>query len=306
MMKLKQGGFGLMEVMVSVGLTGVLSYIVMQQSDMSSKQQAKANYNQALNTLTTSIQAELSKSENCSASLRNLAYGTMASPTVVTIIRKGIVNTVTTPPTITNGPTLFETRKSGSIGIYIDQMGLMKRPLDNKKVLRVHFKPGDISGTGVIKNKAQLGGKSISKDFLISATDNVAGTVILSCQSESTNLLSSACASLPGGVWNNLTKKCEVSGVVTDTDLRPLWSTASGGISPNKPADVPNGEVTCQKSSKRCSRTNANCNLPACPANHYPGTAWEWDRKQSTWDYACMKSAKCVFRSTQAGWMVKP
>lgn len=304
-MRLKQGGFGLMEVMVSVGLTGVLSYIVMQQTDMSSKQQAKANYNQALNTLTSSIQAELAKSENCTATLRNMAYGTMASPTVVSVIRKGIVNTVTTPPTITNGPVLFQTRKRGSVGIYIDEMGLMKRPLDNKKVLRVHFRPGDISGAGVIKDKAQLlGGKSISKDFLISATDN--GTLIQSCQSESTNLLSSACASLPGGVWNDTTKKCEISGIVTDADLIPLWNLSSGGISPIKPADVANGEVTCQKSSKRCSRSGGDCSLPACPANHYQGAAWEWDRQQSAWDKACMKSAKCMFRATQAGWMVKP
>jgi hypothetical protein len=301
-MKLKQAGFGLMEVMVSVGLTGVLSYIVMQQTDMSSKQQAKASYNQALNSLTTSIQAELAKSENCTMSLINMAYGTMDSPTVVTSIKKGIVNPVTN--VITYGGVLFSTRKRGSVGIYIDQMGLIKRPLDNKKVLRVHFKPGDISATGVIKEKAQLGGKNISKDFLISATDNF--SVIQSCQSESTNLLSSSCASLPGGVWNDTLKKCEISGIVTDSDLIPLWNLPTGGISPIKPADVPNGQVTCQKSSKRCSRSSGDCTLPACPANHYYGTPWEWDRKQSTWDYACMKSAKCMFTSTQAGWMVKP
>lgn len=304
-MKVKQGGFGLMEVMVSVGLTGVLSYIIMQQTDMSSKQQAKANYNLALNTLTTSIQAELAKSENCTATLAGLAYGTMTNPTLVTSIRKGNVNTVNpTAPIIIPGAALFTTRQQGSTGVYIDQMALIRRPLDSKKVLRVNFKSGDISSSGVIRDKAQVGGKSISKDFLISTTE--IGSTIQSCQSESTNLLSSACASLPGGMWNNTTKKCDVSGIVTAPDLVPLWNLSSGGVTPNKPADVANGEVTCQKSSKRCSRSGGDCPLPACPANHYYSASWEWDRKQSMWDYACMKSANCMFRSTQVGWMVKP
>jgi type II secretory pathway pseudopilin PulG len=302
-MNLKQHGFGLLEVMVSLGLTGVLAYIVMQQSEMSSKQQAKVVFNQALNTTMNSIQAELAKSENCTATLKNLSYGTIANPTEVLVIRKGIINTVTSPPSINDGPILFQKLQNGSTGVYIEKMDLIKRPLDNKKVLRVHFKPGDVVA-GEVRAKKQLGAQSISKDFLISSSDT--GLTVKSCQSESTNLLSSACASLPGGIWNDTTQKCEISGIITTANLLPLWNLAGGGIGTIKPADAINGKVTCQKSSKRCSRTNADCSLPACPANHYQGTPWEWDRKQSTWDYACMKSANCMYQSTQAGWMVKP
>ena len=303
--KLQQRGFSLVETMVAVGLTAGLGYILMQQSDMSNKQQQKANFNSLVNSEAVVAQKVLSRSENCTASLRNLKFGTTVAPTIVTEVRKGIANLATTPPTITSGELILKTQAPNASGVYIESMHLITRPGDNKDVLRVTYVSGDISG-GVVRNRAKgLGSSRIPKDFVMMTQKRADGT-IESCYSEASNLLATSCSTMPDGQWNATTQKCTINGIVKRSDLIQLWQTKDGTLTMNKPADAKNGEVTCQKSSKRCSRTNNDCSLPACPPNHYRSGEWEWDRKQSTWDYACMKSANCMYQAQPAGWMVKP
>ena len=302
---LQNKGFSLVETMVAVGLTAGLGYILMQQSDMSKKQQIKSDFNNLVNSQSAAIQKELSKSENCTASFRDLKFGTTAAPTNITEIKKGLVDLSTTPPTITGGATVFRTRQVGSSALYIDTMQLITRPGDNKDVLRINFVNGDVTASGTRARAKGYGASIIPKDFFIMTQKKADGTIV-SCYSETTNLLATACLTMPGGVWNSATQKCDISGIVKRSDLVQLWLTKDGTITMNKPADAPNGEVTCQKSGKRCSRTGLDCTLPGCPPNHYHSGAWEWDRKQSTWDYACMKSANCMYQSQPAGWMVKP
>ncbi len=307
-MKFKQSGFSLVETMVSVGLMGALSYVMYTQSDMSAKQQAKAVFNQQVNSLFNSIQTELSRSENCTATLAlpsPKTYGTASSPTIINEIRRGRLDLATTPPEVKDNGLLFKVKSENSTGVFIDSIHLIRRPIDNRKVLRITFKPGNITADGQIRLKEMLGGENYSKDILLSPRDN-GGDTVLGCQSEITNLLASSCLSLPGGIWDQNTQTCNISEIVLRGDLVKLWLTKDGNLTSTKPADAANGQVTCQKSSKRCSRTNMDCSLPACPSNHYQSSAWEWDRKQSMWDYACMKSANCMYMSQPAGWMVKP
>lgn len=298
-------GFSLVETMVAVGLTAGIGYMVMTQSEMSKKQQIKSDFNGLVNSQVSAIQKELSKSENCTATFQGLQFGTSASPVSINEISKGIVNTTTTPPTVTKGDVLFRVKQPGAVGLYIDSMHMLRRSGDNKDVLRVMFVNGDVAGTATRQRSKGYGASVIPKDFIIMTQKNAAN-VVQTCFSESTNLLSTACASMPGGVWNPTTQKCDISGIVKRSDLVQLWLTKDGTLTMTKPADTANGQVTCQKSGKRCSRTNADCSLPACPPNHYQSGAWEWDRKQSMWDYACMKSANCMYVAQPAGWMVKP
>jgi prepilin-type N-terminal cleavage/methylation domain-containing protein len=303
-----QSGFSLIEVMVSVGLMGALGYVMMNQSDMSAKQQAKASFNQQVNSLVSSVQNELSRSENCSATLSipiPLTYGTVTAPTVVNEIRRGRLDLTTTPPQVRDNGLLFKIRAENSNGVYIDSIHLIRRPGDNRKVLRLSLKPGSISATGEIREKDILGGDVFFKDILLSPRDN-GGNTVLGCHTETSNLLASSCMAMPGGTWNETTQTCDTNDIVVRGDLVQLWLTKDGFVVATKPANVEDGEVTCQKSSKRCNRTDSDCTLPACPPNHYQGPAWEWDRTQSTWDKACMKSAKCIYVSQPAGWMVKP
>lgn len=299
-----QKGFSLVEVMVAVGLTAVLGYVLMQQSDMSKKQQMKASFNNLVSTQAAAIQKELTKSENCTASFRDLKFGTQNNPTVITDIRRGIADMTQTPPVINPGQSIFKINQAGASGIYIESMHLIQRPGDNKDVLRVTFVSGDVVGTQVRERERGYGASKIPKDFFI-MTQKRDDQTIASCYSESVNHLATACLTLPGGVWDGTTQKCTITGIVKRSDLVQLWRTKDGTLAITRPADVENGEVTCQKSSKRCSRTNMDCTLPACPPNHYYGRIWEWDRKQSMWDKACMKSGKCMYSSQPGGWMVK-
>lgn len=306
---LENRGFSLVETMVAVGLTAGLGYVLMSQTEMTKKQQQKTDFNQLVNSQAAAIQKELGKSENCTATFKDLAFGTATSPTVVGEIKKGLVNLATTPPTITAGPVLFKTRQAGASGIYIDSMHLIRRPGDSKEVLRVTFASGDVVGTTTRDRTKGFGASRVPKDFFIMTQKN-SSNVITTCYSESTNLMNTACLSMPGGVWNPTTQKCDITGIVKRSDLVQIWTTKNGGIATTRPADSENGEVTCQRSGKKCSRAGgSDCSLPACPAGHYHSTPWSWNRDQSSgWgvDHACMKSAKCMYSSQPAGWMVKP
>lgn len=299
-------GFSLIEVMVAVGLMGVLGYVILQQTDMSSKQQNKASFNHQINMQTNAILKELSKGENCTASFQNLKFGTSASPTIVANIRKGITNYSATPPTVTAAENLFETRKANEVGVYIDSMHLITRASDNRDILRVTFASGDIDSARNVRKKKSGGVPSISKDFVL-LTEKRANQTIERCYSEQSNILSTSCKTLPDGVWNPVTQKCEITGIVKKTDLLPLWTTPSGSISTVKTPPYKVGNVECRCSNKRCSRdSNCWCSLPACGSNASHTNIHRFDRRQSVVNKECILGADCTFQSQQAGWMIRP
>ena len=306
-MKYNESGFSLIEIMVAVGLLGALGYVIMQQADMGSKQKVRADFNHLINTQTNAIQKDISKSENCTASFKGMRFGTPLVPTTVTSIFPGIVNNATTPPTVTRGPVpLYEVRKRNESGIYIESMSLLRRAGDNKEVLRINFGSGDVSNAGVVRAKKVAGKNSAIKDFVILTEKTPAG-VIDSCYGEQANTLSTACLSMPGGVWNSVTKKCELNDLVTRDDLIQLWSTPSGGLSSTKPAATNVKDVECRCSNKRCSRDSGCwCNVPACPAGSTATGHRRFDRRQGIANKECILGAQCMFQSQPAGWMVKP
>ena len=308
-----QQGLGIVQVMVALAATAGLTYSILHNASVSNKQMAKASFDQQFESQVNEVQAELAKLENCTATLRGKTIS--AIPVAVPSVKRGTLNTTTTPPSVVVGPDIFSTLKPNSQGVYISSIHFLTRterdPMDvtrtiTNDVIRVQFQSGDISATGVVRPRANaLGASNMAKDFIIQSDKNAAG-VISTCFSDSANLVENSCQNLAETVWNEQTKKCEFPNAIPKGDLVQLWITKTGALAYNKPADAENGEVTCQKSNKRCSRTSLDCALPACPANHYKGPAWEWDRKQSTWDKACMKSAKCMYVPQRAGWVVKP
>lgn len=323
-MKLGQNGIGLIQVMIAVAGVSGISYTIMNQAEMDRKIKVKANFDQQYEAHAQLIRSELSDVFNCTASFAGKPVGNEATPTVIPAtegIDKGHFNQLTN--LITPVSMLLGIRSPGSSGLYIDQMQLLSRPPvyfdhatggyetgDPQDVLRVSFIAGSIDSNGGIRPSASgLGPGERSLDIpLITKKD---GLVIETCYFDAMNSVREACENIPNAVWDDLTKKCELPLAVLTDDLMPLWTNAGGALVSVRPPDVPNGEVTCQKNHKQCGRTEMDCNLPACPANHYIGGAWEWDRcQQDTWvgcvDWACMKSAKCMYIAQPAGYMVKP
>lgn len=322
-MKLGQNGIGLIQVMIAVAGVSGISYTIMNQAEMDRKIKVKANFDQQYEAHAQLIRSELSDVFNCTASFAGNQVGTETTPTVIDGIYKGNLNLLVNNQ-IDRGSMLFGIRSPGSSGLYIDQMQLLSRPPvyfdhakgryetgDPQDVLRVSFIAGSIDFNGGIRPSASgLGPGERSLDIPLITKKN--GLVIETCYFDAMNSVKEACENIPNAVWNPLTKKCDLPQAVLTDDLKPLWTNAGGALVGVRPPDVPNGEVTCQKNPKQCARTSMDCNLPACPANHYTGGAWEWDRCQQSlpfggcMDWACMKSAKCMYVAQPAGHMVKP
>jgi type II secretory pathway pseudopilin PulG len=314
-MKRNEAGFGLLEVMIAVGLTGIIAYVVMQQSTISSKQQSKASFNEALNSLVTSMQKDLAKNENCSVSLAGKSFGTIDNPTYITEIKKGMMD-VLPPHDYKPGPVIYSVRQKGSTEVYIENMQLIRRPSDNKKVLRVFFKAGDPERkepNGKIIERDFYGGKEVSRDFLIaSEEDKINTNTIVSCKSESSSQQETACYRFPGGVWNEELQKCDITGLVKKPELMQLWTLSNGGVGTLKPPSQ-RKQVECRCDEKQCSRARkpCTCALPDCENSNwqYGVKRWTYSRNEKQINFIneeCMYAAHCEFNSQPAGWMVKP
>lgn len=311
-MKLGQAGLGLVQVMVAIGAVAAGTYAILQNNQISSKQQVKASFDQVLEAKTEEMQTVLAKLENCTATMAGKTFSTTTQP--LDGLFQGAFD-ATDLTKVIKGSKIFDIKQSNSQGVYVNSMTFLNRPeidpvtrtvIGNNDVIRVQFNSGDVNAAGASRDRAKgLGATQIARDFIIQSTKDATGKVI-TCFSDSYNIVENSCESVADTVWNPTTKKCEFPNAIKKEELVQLWITKDGSLAYHKPADVENGEVTCQKSGKRCSRTNAECSLPSCPANHYQGGAWEWDRKQSMWDYACMKSAKCMYMAQPAGKIVKP
>jgi type II secretory pathway pseudopilin PulG len=180
-----QRGFGLVEVMVSVGLLGAIAFGVMQFTKSSSESQRKMAFNNSLNAFTNSIQTELAKKENCSASLQGLPIGG-----TVLQIREGMVDPLNPAVIIPTGKILMRVRNplDKGHGLYIESMRLTTNDA-GKEVLRTVFRAGYVNPNGTIKNVKMLGSSQIRKDFIINAIKNPVTGVITSCYSDFTNLM---------------------------------------------------------------------------------------------------------------------
>lgn len=297
-MTYKQAGISLVETMIGLAIAAGISVVLMKQQETSSRMQSKNNSDQIINSAAQIIQSSLSNRAICTLSLRTRGLG----DPVLQIV-DGSIDPANFNNFLPSGKIIADTTTLLPGDVKIDSMKIVEEgPVGNKlEYLSVVFNPNPRG------NKKMFGGKVFAKKFRIQG-QKVSGKFTV-CYSEASNLLQSAvqtsCAAL-GGVWNPATQKCDIADIIKRSDLTQLWRNSTGALTATKPPDTPNGEVTCQKNSKRCSRTNMDCTLPACPVHHYQGNAWEWDREQSTWDLACMKSAKCMYIAQPAGWMVKP
>jgi type II secretory pathway pseudopilin PulG len=295
----KQAGISLVETLVGLSIAAGISLVLMRQQETSNKMQAKTNVDQNINSAVNIIQSSLGNRAICTKSIETKGVGDS-----ITQIVDAQVDPTNFNNFIVTGKRIADTTTMLPGNIKIDSMNIISEGAGATQMdyLRVVFNRNPTGKTKL------FGATQVPKKFRIQGQKNAAGKYTL-CFSEASNLLNSAvqqaCVSL-GGLWNPTTSKCEIADLIKRSDLAQLWRNNAGLLTPVKPPDVANGTVTCQKSSKRCSRTNMDCSLPACPAGHYHGGAWEWDRRQSTWDYACMKSANCMYMAVPAGWMVKP
>ncbi len=318
-MKHGQRGIGLIQIMIALAGVAGISYTIMQQGDVDNKIKIKNNFDQNLESISSVIRSDLSDILNCSASFAGKTIGTLAAPTELSLndgIFKGNLNLNNQ---IIRGSKLFGIRTPNSNAIYVDRMQILSRPFiyfdnatnayvtgPNQDVVRIFYRAGSINATGTPKNLNIRGLGATEKNLDLPLVVKLNANVIETCYFDPLNSVKISCEKIAGAIWNEVTKKCDLPNAIQSSELIQLWLTNTGTLNVNKPADKANGQVTCQKSSKRCSRTNMDCNLPACPANHYQSAPWEWDRKQSMWDYACMKSANCMYVSQPSGRIVKP
>ncbi len=181
-----QRGFSMVEVMVAMGMLGVLGYGLMKFTETSGLQQQKMTFNQGLNSFTNSIQTELAKKENCSASLMNLASGAHINE-----IKEGKVDpspSNTTGAIIPTGRILMKKHNPlDNSGLFIDDM-LYTQNQAGKDVLRVTFVAGSIDAAGNRKLKKLVGSSTLKRDFIINAIKDPSTNLIINCYSDFTNL----------------------------------------------------------------------------------------------------------------------
>lgn len=227
-MKIGQNGLGVVQVLIAIAATAGISYTIMQNSSISNKQQSKASFDQQLENLSNEIQTEMAKLENCTASLVGRTAGV-----ALTSLRSGTHNTSVNPHQIVPGPVIFSVRKPNSLGIYIDGISFLTReevdPMDSTKkiyndVIRVAFQSGDVSASGVVRERAKgLGATSMSHDFVVQTHKDSTGKVI-TCFSDDSNVVKHTCESIAETVWNPATKKCEFPQAIPVSDLIDVYA----------------------------------------------------------------------------------
>jgi type II secretory pathway pseudopilin PulG len=258
-MKNSGNGFGLIEVMISVGLMSGLAYFMMNQSEQSSKIQSKMNFNNDLSSATNHLQTILSKKDNCTLTLLDKQVGDE-----ITQINFGVPDPVisTNPPIpdpnklpITKGTVL------GSSTLQIKEMFLISKtdPVTGVVVgdaVRVTFRAGRTGSNGVFIPIKTVGASEYKKDFLVNGSKDAVTNKYINCFSETGNVVETAveesCASLGvNAVWNSVDKKCELAGI-------PLYrNSLTGKIDTQTQPSYTN-------QSFNCSNCGGNCN--ACPA----------------------------------------
>lgn len=327
-MMLNQKGFGLVQVMIAIAAVAGISYTMMQNNAVTSKQQSKANFDIIFNDQTEEIQTELANLVNCTATLKGLAFST--SPVALSSIKKGFL-TNPEPLEVTPGPNLFTVRKPNSQGIYINGIHFFTRseqdPLDATKtitndVIRVQFNSGDVNAAGVARDRAKgLGATQIARDFVIQSTKDATGKVE-TCFSDNSNTVKNTCDTIPDAVWNPTTKKCDYPNAIPNGDLVDLYTQPDGtlGLAIPPPTrlkvNVPlfgamDVKKSCQCSGKKCSRAPnpCTCGVPACPTDYVNVGYHNYNRDQSSGfgvDHACMYASYCEFISKPVGKIVKP
>jgi type II secretory pathway pseudopilin PulG len=213
-MKLGQRGFGMLEVTVALGMLGVGTYIFMKQQETSSLQQQKMSFNQTVNSYVNSFQTELSKRENCSATLTNLTVGSQ-----VTEIKEGQLDPLsTTGGIIPTGNILYRVKNPlDASGVYINSMEYLTNAA-GKDVLRVEFKSGFIRSGTEVKRKV-VGGNTLKKDFIINSVKDPVTNTVINCYSDFSNLSKS----LEGKICAVEKKLVEAIGGVTES-CNPAYS----------------------------------------------------------------------------------
>lgn len=258
MRKNSQSGFGLVEVMVSVGLMGGLAVFMMNQSEQSSKMQTKMNFNADLNAATNFLQTNLSKKDNCTLTLLGMGVGDE-----ITQINYGIPN-----PVVPTDPPILDPDKNpilkgavlGNSTLQIKEMFLISKtdPATGTVIgdaIRVSFRAGRMGSDGVFIPIKTVGSTELNRDFMVNGPKDGANKYI-NCFSETGNMVETAvqqsCESFgTSATWNNSTQKCELGGITL------YKNTLTGAFDTTIHPSNSYGAYTC-------ARCGGDCN--ACPA----------------------------------------
>jgi type II secretory pathway pseudopilin PulG len=276
MKKNRQSGFGLVEVMISVGLMGGLAVFMMNQSEQSSKMQTKMNFNADLNAATNFLQTTLSKKDNCTLSLIGRGVGDE-----ITQINYGIPN-----PVVPSDPPILDPDKSpilkgavlGNSTLQIKEMFLVSKtdPVTGTVIgdaIRVSFRAGRMGSDGIFIPIKTVGSTELNRDFMVNGPKDGSSKYI-NCFSETGNMVQTAiqqsCESLGStATWNPITQKCVLGGVTL------YRNTLTGAF-----------DTTVHPSYNyqpfNCANCGSNCN--ACPAG--------WNMTSNS----CSMDSNCGFR----------
>jgi type II secretory pathway pseudopilin PulG len=279
MRSFNERGFSILEVMVSAGLIGGLAVMLMTQQQTASKIQTKMSYNQDLNTVTTMIQTQLGKMNNCTA--------TVAGKKVGDNLTDGIK--VEDPANPNTFKTLFKpitknasgnTHQLESSKLKITEIKLVKSDPtdpDSLDAIQVKFEAGRLDDSGRFIASEMMGSGHITKRFLIQGKQAADGSYE-NCFSESQNLVETSCVT-QGGTWDEVNQRCKF------THLPQCISTEStcGTVYQKMPDNttrwitVFGGERTCTTvynkhcwGSDKFTRT-CTCSTPNCTC--YTGDA---------------------------------
>ncbi|MBA2404250.1 MAG: hypothetical protein H0V66_05725 [Bdellovibrionales bacterium] len=178
-----QHGFGMLEATVALGMMGVGAFLFMKQSESTSQQQQKMAFNQAINSYANSLQTELAKKENCSATLNNLAIGAN-----VTAVKEGMVDPLSpVGAIIPTGKILLKVRNPQDNGMFLNSL-LYTTNAAGKDILRAKFVAGSINAAGEVKLKKVFGASELQRDFVINAIKNPTTGNVVNCYSDFSNL----------------------------------------------------------------------------------------------------------------------
>jgi type II secretory pathway pseudopilin PulG len=257
-MKDKQSGFGLIEVMISVGLMGGLAYFMMNQSEQSSKLQSKMNFNTDLNSATNYLQTILAKKDNCTLTLAGKQVGEE-----ILQINFGIPNpVVSTDPPIPDPDKLpiLKGAVLGSSTLQIHTMFLITKndPVTNLPIgdaIRINFRAGRLGTDGVFIPIKAIGSTDLNRDFMVNGPRDVSNKYI-SCFSETGNMVQTAvqqsCESFgTNATWDPGTQKCVLGGIA-------LYKNSLTGV-----LDVQT-HASYNYQNFPCSNCGSQCN--ACPS----------------------------------------
>lgn len=293
---LSHSGFSLVEALVGLSIAAGIGLVLMQQQESSSKMQAKNNANQIVESAANVVQSAISNRAVCSLSLKDKVVGQQVPALVDAVVDPSDYSSFIA----TGNPNHVTVGQELPGGVIVEDMKIVTEL--GKDYLSVTF---NLNPKGT---KKMFGTTVVGKKFQLQGVKS--GAAYQSCHSELSNLVATACTTMPGGVWDAGTQKCDLGLVVKKAELVPVFTHPASGMMTFTQPYIEASKVTCQKNHKQCSRTSMDCTVN-CPAGQGYMSEREYDRCQAKvmgvcTDEACMKEVTCGTPVPAIGFIVKP